>query len=72
MAQAISNETLAKISVWRAKAADGTITREDYKEAIRLLRADRLTAQAASDSSRRSRARAAIPSADDMLAELGE
>jgi len=65
-------ETLAKLAIWRQKAVEGTLTLEEQKEAIALMRADRRSASAVSDSSRRAKAKALVPSADEMLNELGE
>lgn len=39
-----SAETLNKISQWRQKCADGSITIEEMAEAIKILREDRLAA----------------------------
>ena len=65
-------ETQAKIAMWRSKAAEGTLTQEEMKEAILVLRGDRLSAAKASDSAKRKTAIKNIPSADDLLGELGE
>lgn len=64
-------ELQAKIAIWRAKAVEGTLTEEEMKEAILALRAGRTSAAHASDQARRTKAKAAIPSADDLLNELG-
>ena len=64
-------ELQAKIAIWRQKAVDGTLTVEEMKEAILALRAGRVSAAHASEASRRKAAKVAIPSADDLLAELG-
>jgi hypothetical protein len=64
-----SPELQSKIAIWRAKSADGTITTEELREAIRELRAGRISAGEAARSTRK-RAIAEIPSADDMLKEL--
>lgn len=71
MAVAQSPELQAKIAIWRSKAADNTITREEMREAIRALRAGRVSASYASESARRSKAKAEIPSGEDLLNELG-
>lgn len=71
MSSPVDAQTQAKIALWRQKALEGTLTLDEMKEAVRALRAGRLTAAAASDTSRRKAAKAAIPSADDMLEELG-
>lgn len=63
-------ETLSRIAILKAKLEDSTITMEEMREAVRLLRRDRLSAQTASEAGRRAKAKAIIPSADDMLNEL--
>ena len=65
-------ELNAKISVWRQAAIDGTLSQDDLREAIEALRGDRRSAAVASDKSRRAKAVREIPSADALLAELGE
>lgn len=65
-------ELQSKIAEWRARALDGTLTLEEMRDAISLLRAGRVSAAAASDSSRRAKAKVAIPSGDDLLKELGD
>ena len=65
-------ELNAKISVWRQAAIDGTLSQEDLREAIEALRGDRRSAAVASDKSRRAKAVRESPSADALLAELGE
>ena len=66
----ISPELQTKIASWRLKCADGTITQEEMKEAIILLREGRVHAQAASTASRAKKAAAVIPHAQDLLNEL--
>jgi len=61
-----------KLSEWRKKVAEKTITLEEMKEAVVLLRAGRASALAASDSGKRKAAAKVIPSADALLDELGE
>lgn len=61
-------ELLSKIAEWRAKAADGTMTAEDYREAIAALRAGRLSA---ATSSKKAPKKKEVASGDDMLKELG-
>lgn len=63
-------EIQARIAIWRRKAIDGTLSDEEMKEAVDLLRAGRVTAAAASAASRSKRAVKIIPSADDLLDEL--
>ena len=44
-------ELLNKLSVWRTKAADGSLSIDDMREAIKVLRANRMsTAEAAAKS----------------------
>lgn len=44
-------ETQAKFSEWRRKDAEGTMTLNDYKDVIRALRGERMSAQSASKPS---------------------
>jgi len=67
----VSPELQSKIGVWRAKAAAGTLTQEEMREAIVALRADRVGAAIASDRSKRAKAKAEIPDAGDLLKEMG-
>jgi len=67
----VTPEVNSKIAIWRAKAAANTLTLEDMREAIVVLRGSRVGAAHASDASRRKKAKAEIPSAEDMLSELG-
>lgn len=67
-----SPELQAKIAIWRQKAIEGTLTAEEMKEAIVALRQGRVSAAATSDASRRAKAKVAIPTADDLLSELGD
>ena len=67
-----SPEMQSKIAVWRARADAGTLTEAEMTEGIRALRADRFGAATASDTAKRTRAKAAIPDADDLLKELGD
>lgn len=64
-------ETQGRLAILRAKAVDGTLTLEEMKEAIVMMRGDRASSVRNSDSSRKAKVKAAIPSADDMLNELG-
>lgn len=66
----MSPELQTKIQQWRQRAMEGTLTKEEMAEAIKLLREDRVTAVTAS-AKVRTQAKTAIPSADDLLAELG-
>lgn len=76
MASPYSLETQARIAVWRQKCLEGTITLEEMREAVAIMRGDRRNAAQANASgtsgARRAKAKAVIPSADDMLDELGK
>ena len=61
----------SKIALWRSKAADGTITLEEMKDAILALRQDRRAAAVSSATAKRAAAKATIPNAEDLLKELG-
>lgn len=63
---------LNQISEWRRKAADGSITLEEMREAIKVLRANRLTSlEAAAKSKSRSKKTPAAPvNAGDLLDQL--
>ena len=67
-----SPELQSQIAIWRARAADGSLTLPEMKEAIKLLRDGRVTAgQAAVSAKSRAKAKAEIKPADDLLSELG-
>ena len=66
-----SPEVQARIAQLRARANDNTITDEEYREAIQLLRADRVSAVYSGEKkASRAKTKAAIPDALDMLSEL--
>lgn len=67
----MSPELQSKIAEWQARSVDGTMTVEEYRTAIAAIRGDRKSAHAASDQSRRTKAKAAIPDAKTMLSDLG-
>lgn len=68
----ITPDIQAKIAIFRQKCADDTITIEELKEALALMREGRLAAARTSDSAKRTKAKATILNADEMLKELGE
>lgn len=68
----ISPELQGRIAEWRAKATDGTLTPDEMKQAIMLLREGRVSASYTSEASRRKTAKATIVHADDLLGELGD
>ncbi len=65
-----SPELQNKVVEWRSKAAAGTITLDEMREAILMLRAGRLSAVQSSEAKKRTAAKKAVKSADDMLKEL--
>lgn len=70
MATLLNPEQQQRLSILRSRQDSGEITLEEMREAVLILRQGRVSAQAASDSSKRKKAAAAIPNADDMLNEL--
>lgn len=71
MASPIPLELQSKISSWRLKAAEGTLTLEEMKEAITYLRAGRMQASLAAQATKRTAAKKAVaPPASDLLNEL--
>jgi hypothetical protein len=70
MSSPVPLELQQKISSWRLRAAEGTLTLDEMREAILHLRAGRVNAQNASAASKRKKAIAEIPAAADMLSEL--
>ena len=65
-----SPETINRINELRRKMADGTITLEEQKQGIILLRANRTSALSTSKSPSKAKAKKVIKSADDLLSEL--
>lgn len=67
-------EVESKIAIWRAKAAEGTLTIEEMREAIIELRQGRVSAAYASEGARTKKAAASKPAAsidpNDLLSEL--
>lgn len=70
MSNPVPLELQAKITMWRQKSAEGTLTIDEMKEAIIYLRAGRISAAAHSPAAKRKKAVAAIPKAGDLLSEL--
>jgi len=64
----VSLEIQQRIAVLREKGRNGTMTTEDCREAITLLRAERLNMP---QTSSKPRTKAAPINADDLLSELG-
>ena len=72
MSEVVPLELQSKIADWRLRAAEGSLSLDEMKEAVKYLRAGRFAASQASaaSSSKRKKAIAEIPSAGDMLDEL--
>jgi hypothetical protein len=68
---AMTPELAAKISLWRMKALENTLTEAEMAQAVLELRAGRVGASVASETSRKKKAIVEIPSADALLDELG-
>lgn len=65
-----SPEQQSKIAELQAKSLAGTLTLEEMREAIRLMRQGRRSA-AETSTKKASRAKGPAKSADDLLSELG-
>lgn len=63
-------ELQSQIVIWRQKAAEGTLSIDEMRQAVAAIRGDRRGAATASEASRRKAAKKEIPSADDMLKQL--
>lgn len=74
MSNPIPLELQSKIAAWRLKAAEGTLTLDEMKEAIVHLRAGRLSAAVAASSAKKVSATGAkktvISNSDDLLDEI--
>lgn len=68
MAQSV--EMQQRIALWRQQAANGTLTDDQMREAVVLLREDRIGAQIASTKSKAKKAPAATPDAAGMMDEI--
>lgn len=66
---ALSPEVSAKLGLFRQKAVAGTLSIEEMREAIQILREDRMRA-ASTDSAKRTRARKEVKSAEELLSQL--
>lgn len=70
---AISPEMQAKMAEWRQKARDNTLTKEEMKEAIKLMRTERVGAAATSAASKTRKSAATAKKnidSDDLLSQL--
>ena len=74
MSSPIPLELQSKIAAWRLRAAEGTLTLDEMKEAIVHLRAGRLSAATAAAVTKRSSGakRTVIANSDDLLSELDD
>jgi hypothetical protein len=59
-----------KLASYRRKSADGTITLEEMREAVKLMRQGRLAAATTASKSRSTKTSAAPVNSDTLLAEL--
>lgn len=71
MASPISPELQSKLSIWRQKASEGTLSMEELREAVAFLRSDRKAAASTSTAKKNAKAKVAIPDADTLMKELG-
>jgi hypothetical protein len=67
-----SPEVQSRIAIFTQKMLEGTLTVEEMKEAVTIMRGDRTAALRHSSSSRIAKAKSEIKHADDMLSELGD
>lgn len=67
----LSAEVLNQIAQYRAKSNDGTITIEEMRQAVLLMRENRITAQSEASTKRASGKKKVSSSVADMEAELG-
>lgn len=68
----ISPELQNRIAQWRAKAIDNTLTVEEMREAVIIMRESRHAASiSAAKSAKASRTKAPAKTADELLGELG-
>ena len=65
-------ELQSKITMWRSRAATGDLSLDEMREALAYLRGERKSAASATSVAKRTKAIKAIPSADDLLSELGD
>lgn len=66
----MSPEVLNEISVLRQKQALGTLTMEDMKKGIQIMREGRRTAAVSPDQTKRAKAKKEVKSGDELLDEL--
>lgn len=66
----LSPEQQTRLAHYREKNADGSLTIDELKEAVIMMREARLAAQAANAASGKTKKKAPTKSADDLLGEL--
>lgn len=66
----MSPDINAQMPIWKARAARGELTKAELFEAMRVLRAGRQSAAEQTVAKRAAKAKAAIPSADDLLGQM--
>lgn len=64
------SQTSSQIAILRQRAIDKTLTLEELREAVKMLRAGRASATAAAKASGKSRATKAPVNVDDLFSEL--
>lgn len=69
-AQVQSPELLSKLAAWRAKAQDGTLTLEEMREAVKIMRQNRHAALDASTKSTSKKPKGPTKSAAELLKDL--
>lgn len=70
---AISPEAQAQVQLWRQKAREGSLTQDEMRQAIAILRQDRVAASGTSDKAKTTRATSRAKkniNSDDLLGEL--
>lgn len=68
----VSPELMQQVAIWRQKAADGTLTQEEMRNAVIVLRENRHSAtKAAAISMKGKKAKEPTKSAEDLLKEFG-
>lgn len=72
MSNPVPLELQSKISAWRLRAADGSLSLEEMKEAILHLRAGRVAAASTQSAARKTAKKSVAPGAEDMLSELDD
>lgn len=68
-----SAELQSRMALWRQKQRDGTLTQDELKEAIAMMRSERMqlaTTSGGSRTNKATKAKAGKPSSDDLLNEL--